>query len=253
MMLCKQKILAIKVLIIIGFSLPITTLAQMPALTKADLPRAMQPHHIPVTTRSIAPFRLITDRLSMKQVVEVFGLPDRDIGSGIYIYVYNLVDRSRVLIGTPDGKRLLYAIHALENGQQAELFRTGFPPKIASGTIAKGIDRTTCDFFKQWRFPLNKLTLTDCELRHGQMDLLVTTYTVKGSDAGTIEKLLQKRFQMGKLRFICCGWENPEQHGVYRRDGYIYQIAMSSSETIERDWRKIDRFYITVTKYLTEP
>jgi Domian of unknown function (DUF4952) len=244
---------ALKLSIILGFSLPMVTLAQPPALTKAMLPRAMQPRYLPPTTRSIAPFRLITDRLSMKQVVEVFGLPDRDIGSGIYIYVYDLADRSRVIIGSPDGKRLLYVLHAPANGQQAELFRTGSPAKIALGAVAKGIDRTTCDFFNQWRFPLHKLTLVDCELRHGQMDLLVTTYTVKGSDAATIEKLLQKRFQMGKLRFICCGWENPEQHGRYQRDGYTYQIAMSSSETIERNWQKIDLFYISVTKYLTEP
>ncbi len=227
--------------------------AKSPALTKAMLPRAMQPRYVPATTRSIASFRLITDRLSMKQVVEVFGLPDRDIGSGIYIYVYDLADGSHVIIGSPDGKRLLYVIHSLANGQKSELFRTGSPEKIALGTVARGIDRTTCDFFNQWRFPLHKLTLADCELRHGQMDLLVTTYTVKGSDAAEIEKLLQKRFQMGKMRFICCGWENPAQHGRYRWDSYTYEIAMSSGETIERDWRKIDRFYITVTKYLTEP
>ena len=217
------------------------------------LPRAMQPRYIPVTTRSLAPFRLITDRLSMKQVVEVLGLPDRDIGSGIYIYVYDLADRSRVIIGTADGKRLLYVIHSLENGQQSELFRAGSPKKIAAGTISTGIDRTTCDFLKQWQIQQQELTLTDCELSHGQMDLLVAKYTVKGSDAAIVEKLLQKRFQMGKLRFICCYWDSPEQHGVYREDGYSYQIAMWSPETIERDWRKIERFSVTVTKYLTEP
>jgi Domian of unknown function (DUF4952) len=252
-MLSRSKLLAIKLSIILGCSLPTAALAQTPALTKAMLPRAMQPRYIPVTTRSIAPFRLITDRLSMKQLVEVFGLPDRDIGSGIYIYVYDLADRSRIIIGSPDGKRLLYVIHSLSNGQQSELFRTGTSEKIALGAVAKGIDRTTCDFLKQWHLQSKKLILADCELKHGQMDLLIATYTVKGQDAAIVEKLLQQRFQMGKLRFICCGWENPGQNGWYRWDSYSYQIGMSSGETIERDWNKIDRFYITITKYLTDP
>ncbi|WP_310418099.1 DUF4952 domain-containing protein [Chamaesiphon sp. OTE_8_metabat_110] len=254
----KYRQWAIKLLIIVGCSLPMTTSARFPAkspaLTKSMLPRAMQPRYMPATTRSIAPFRLITDRLSMKQVVEVFGLPDRDIGSGIYIYIYDLADRSQVIIGSPDGKRLLYVIHSQANKQQsAELFRTGSPAKIVPGTVAKGIDRNACDFFKQWRAQLPKSTLNDCELKHGQLDLLIATYTVKGKDATIVEKLLQQRFQMGKLRFICCGWENPEQPGRYRRDGDSYQISMFSGETLEKDWRKIDRFYITVTKYLTEP
>ena len=120
----KKVFLLLKVCIILGFSLPIPTLADLDTrtLTKKDLPQAMQPERIPSTARSIAPFRLITDRLSMKQLVEVVGLPDKDIGSGIYIYVYNLNDRSQVRIGTPDGKRILYVIHSLANGKQQDIF-----------------------------------------------------------------------------------------------------------------------------------
>jgi hypothetical protein len=247
--------LFLNILAIFGCTWPALAVEREPAtLTKADLPRAMQPRYIPTTTRSLAPFRLITDRLSMQQVVEVLGLPDRDIGSGLYIYVYVLADRSRILIGTPDGKQLLYVIHARENAPQSELFRKGSPSIIALATTTADLDLTTCDFLKRWQIQRQELTLTNCQLSHGQMDTLVATYTVKGSEAHQIERLLQNRFQMGKLRFICCGWDSPGRRGVYRdRDGYQYQIAMSSSETLERDWRKIDRFYVQVTKYLTEP
>ncbi len=190
----------------------------------------------------------------MRQVVEVLGLPDRDIGSGLHIYVYTLIDRSRILIGTPDGKQLLYVIHARENAPQAELFRKGSPSIVALETTTADLDLTICDFLKRWQIQRQELTLVSCQLSHGQMDTLVATYTVKGSEAHQIERLLQNRFRMGKLRFICCYWDSPEQRGVYRdRDGYQYQIAMNSPETIERDWRKIDRFYVQVTKYLTDP
>jgi Domian of unknown function (DUF4952) len=247
--------LFLNILAIFGCTWAAVAVDRQPAtLTKADLPRAMQPRYIPTTTRSLAPFRLITDRLSMQQVVEVLGVPDRDLGSGLHIYVYTLTDRSRILIGTPDGKQLLYVIHAREHAAQSELFRKGSPSTVALETTTADLDPTACGFLRQWQIQRQKLTLTNCQLSHGQMDTLVATYTVKGSEAHQIERLLQNRFQMGKLRLICCYWDSPEQRGVYRdRDGYQYQIAMNSPETLERDWRKIDRFYVQVTKYLTDP
>ncbi len=246
--------LLLKVLIVSSVSLLTVHLLQdTRTLTKKELPQAMQPHHIPLTARSIAPFRLITDRLSMKQIVEVFGLPDKDIGSGIYIYVYNLKDRSQVRIGTPNGKQILYVVHSLENGQQHDLFRKG-SPEIGSERTAKGIDLSTCNFLSQWQIKPQELELASCDLEHKQMDMLIANYTVKGTDAAIAEKFLQARFQMGKLRYICCGWETAGKNGVYRdKDNYSYEISMSSGETIERDWPKIRQFYVVITKYLTDP
>ena len=240
--------------IVLGFSLLTVNLLQgARTLTKKDLPQAMQPERIPLTARSIDPFRLITDRLSMKQIVEVFGLPDKDIGSGIYIYVYNLKDRSQVRIGTPDGKQILSVVHSLENGKQNDIFRKG-SPEIGSEKTAKGIDRSTCDFLSQWQIKPKELKLASCDLEHSQMDLLIANYTVKGTDAAIVEKFLQARFKMGKLRFICCGWEPAGKNGFYKdKDNYSYAISMSSGETIERDWHKIKQFYVTITKYLTDP
>jgi hypothetical protein len=246
--------LLLKVSIVLGFSLLIVNLIEgTRALIKKDLPPAMQPERIPSTARSIEPFRLITDRLSMKQIVEVFGLPDRDIGSGIYIYVYNLKDRSQVRIGTPDGKQILYVVHSLENGKQQDLFRKG-SPEIGSERTAKGIDRSTCDFLSQWQLKPKELQLASCDLEHRQMDMLIANYTVKGTDAAIVEKFLRARFKMGKLRFVCCGWEPAGKNGVYQdKDNYSYAISMSSGETIEKDWHKIRQFYVVITKYLTDP
>jgi hypothetical protein len=234
--------LLLKVFIVFGFSLLTVNLLQgTRALTKKELPQA------------ITPFRLITDRLSMKQVVEVFGLPDQDIGSGIYIYVYNLTDRSQVRIGSPDGKQILYVVHSLGNEKQEDIFRKG-SPQISFEKTAKGIDPSTCDFLSQWNIKPKELKLASCDLKHGQMDLLIATYTVEGTDAAIVEKFLQARFQMGKLRYVCCGWENVGKNGAYRdRDKYSYVIDMSSGETIERDWPKIRQFYVVITKYLTDP
>jgi hypothetical protein len=45
----------------------------------------------------------------------VFGEPDSDIGSGIHVYVYNLEDGTRILIGYTD--YIMYARHVDENNQ----------------------------------------------------------------------------------------------------------------------------------------
>jgi hypothetical protein len=54
--------------------------------------------------------------MSYSAIVNAFGDPDSDIGSGIHIYVYNLTDGSAVWIGH-NGSSLLYARHMSSTGQ----------------------------------------------------------------------------------------------------------------------------------------
>src|SRR6266536_2756050 len=72
---------------------------------------------IPPTARTIEVFHRIKPQMSMKQVIDICGVPDKDIGSGIHIYVYGLSDGSLVRIGTPDKKRLIYVVHVLPSGK----------------------------------------------------------------------------------------------------------------------------------------
>ena len=44
-----------------------------------------------------------------KAIIETFGQPDKDIGSGIYIYIYELPDSTTIIIGCTD--HVLYASH----------------------------------------------------------------------------------------------------------------------------------------------
>jgi hypothetical protein len=56
-------------------------------------------------------------RADMKydEIVNLFGQPDGDIGSGIHIYVYDLKDGSKVYIGYTD--KIMYARHVNSSGQ----------------------------------------------------------------------------------------------------------------------------------------
>jgi hypothetical protein len=69
---------------------------------------------IPSTARSIGPFAQIRVGMSMKQVIAICGLPDADIGSGIYIYVYNLADGSQVLISAANKNNIIAINHSLK-------------------------------------------------------------------------------------------------------------------------------------------
>lgn len=79
--------------------------------------KSVSAQQIPTTARTIEVFRRIKPNMSMKQVIEICGQPDEDIGSGIHIYQYKLSDDSLVRIGTPDKKRLIYVNHILVNGE----------------------------------------------------------------------------------------------------------------------------------------
>ncbi len=251
-----KKILLTGGLIIICLSLIWTALRQTPSsLNDKQLIPVILPHRIPPTNRSIQPFLSISAGMSMKQVIALCGLPDHDIGSGIYIYVYILADQSRILIGSPDQKQILYVVHWLKNGEQHDLFRNG-SAAIAPNVTSSSLDPTQCvAFLEQWGDKPKELKFSSCQLESTmQGDKLVTRYMTNGKNAVLVETFLRRRFQMGKLHFMCCYWGTPDQLGIYKdKDDYSYDIEMVSEETGERDWHKIDQFEVRITKYLFEP
>jgi hypothetical protein len=56
-------------------------------------------------------------RADMKydEMVNLFGAPDGDLGSGIHIYYYDLNDGTRIVIGYAD--KIMYARHVSTSGQ----------------------------------------------------------------------------------------------------------------------------------------
>ena len=96
-----------RILLMLTFCLTIECLSTEQALAQ----------RIPPTARTIEVFHRIKPQMSMKQVIDICGVPDEDIGSGIHIYVYKLSDGSLVRIGTPDKKRLIYVAHVPLNGE----------------------------------------------------------------------------------------------------------------------------------------
>jgi hypothetical protein len=59
--------------------------------------------------------------LTPAKAEEIFGKPDRDIGSGLIILEYGLDDGSKVWLGFPGFDRILYAKHVGNDGKVEEL------------------------------------------------------------------------------------------------------------------------------------
>jgi hypothetical protein len=53
--------------------------------------------------------------MKYEDIVNLFGQPDGDSGSGIHIYYYNLSDGTRIVIGYVD--KIYYARHVSASGQ----------------------------------------------------------------------------------------------------------------------------------------
>lgn len=57
----------------------------------------------------------LTAEMTYNHIVDTFGEPHEDIGSGIHIYVYELTDSTEIRIGYVD--KILYAKHLNQNEQ----------------------------------------------------------------------------------------------------------------------------------------
>ncbi|MDX1958995.1 MAG: DUF4952 domain-containing protein [Leptospiraceae bacterium] len=120
------------------------------------------------------------------------------------------------------------------------------------------INKLGYKFQELFTISLNELDFMSCtKTKDAQLQVLRTTYLVKGRNAKLVENYLEKKYSMGKLRFLCCGWENWESEGA--KDGqyidiakYKHSVSMYSKETLEKNWEKI-QFYVDDILYLEEP
>ena len=72
--------------------------------------------------RTLENFKQLKAGLSLGEVQEWIGEPDRDIGSGIHVLEYKLSDKTRVLIGFPSFDKLIYVKHE-KDGKSEDLVK----------------------------------------------------------------------------------------------------------------------------------
>jgi hypothetical protein len=88
-----------------------------------SIAKAMFPNG-PEKAQNLACFRALKPEISMAAVVQKCGRPDEELGSGIYIFVWHLVDGSTVSIGTPTLEKIRDIRYADASGKTFLLFGT---------------------------------------------------------------------------------------------------------------------------------
>lgn len=124
------------------------------------------------------------------------------------------------------------------------------------------IKKDDCNLLETYSEQHKHLEFIDCEEGEGQV-IKYATYNVKDSHSYEVEKYLVENYNMGKLKFTCCGWEpqdgkEGEIHNEELKklnENYSLLISMygnaekkneNDSLYIELDRNKIDDFIVTV-------
>lgn len=112
------------------------------------------------------------------------------------------------------------------------------------------------DFLNIWDKKPASLEFLGCErVEKLPAVLLVTSYSVKNTEAKEVEDLLHNEFNMPRLRFLCCGWEN--RPASYKHsDGFEYKISMYSYGEPSNDefaWEDYAEYRVDVGKYIVLP
>lgn len=71
------------------------------------IPEQLKIPNAPKTAREVSCFVSLNKKSAMADVVSKCGVPDRHLGSGVYIFVYYMNDCSTVSISTPGLQRLV--------------------------------------------------------------------------------------------------------------------------------------------------
>jgi hypothetical protein len=71
----------------------------------------------PEKTKNVDCFRSLKKGMPVEAVVQKCGRPDEEVGSGIYIFVWNLADGSTVSIGTPSLEKICEVRYTDPNGK----------------------------------------------------------------------------------------------------------------------------------------
>ena|SRR5215467_5577551 len=90
------------------------------ASTPASIPKEIFPE-APKTVRSVDCFRSFVQGVSMYAVVQKCGRPDRELGSGIGYFVYDLDDGTSVWIRWTDINHISDISHSYKSGKSSSL------------------------------------------------------------------------------------------------------------------------------------
>jgi polyhydroxybutyrate depolymerase len=82
-------------------------------------------HPMEKNRRNLGNFRTLKKGMSYDKMVAIVGEPDKDIGSGIHIYLFKMPDKSEVIVGGFVGGGLMYIKQKTSDGTYADIIEFG--------------------------------------------------------------------------------------------------------------------------------
>ncbi|CAB3759034.1 DUF4952 domain-containing protein [Paraburkholderia solisilvae] len=114
------------------------------------------------------------------------------------------------------------------------------------------------DFLKQLGLQRPDVKFVSCEsLKDAGVwpEALQAVYQVEGKDIAKVENWLVRLAKVKRLRFVCCGWETPNEGMLEDRNGSTFVIGMGGEAMVteRKDFPKIPYLNVYVRHYLYEP
>lgn len=118
------------------------------------------------------------------------------------------------------------------------------------------------DLLEQYAEKPQNLEFVGCEVVKNSQTLVRATYSVSGNKSEEVEDFLVKNYGMGKLKWVCCGWETGRKYGSFEHSELtkidpnlsviinMYNSKEAEDEEVKKDTLALDRTqieYFTVT------
>ena len=114
-------------------------------------------------------------------------------------------------------------------------------PMLSLSTADPQSSKIPCgDLLKRYAQKPPKLKFISCSLGNSGQVKLTAEYRVKGKYSWEVEEFLVEHYGMGKLKWVCCGWENQGRYGSFEHPKitqenpyYVASISMYGSHEYE--------------------
>ncbi|WP_299873679.1 DUF4952 domain-containing protein [uncultured Cocleimonas sp.] len=123
-------------------------------------------------------------------------------------------------------------------------------------SLATSSKKEDCiDFLQELNLKPTELTFQSCKkVEKAPAVLFESYYSVSGVQAKIVEDFLHKKFNLKRLRFVCCGWEtNPTTYQSKNGDTYSINMHSYDEYNFQEKWRDYKEFKVIIGKYIILP
>ena len=120
--------------------------------------------------------------------------------------------------------------------------------------------RPACgDILEEYAQKPKQLEFVKCETPENSQTIVRATYRISGNQSEEIEAFLVEKYGMGKLRWVCCGYETSGKYGGFEHSAFFkmhpflsatIDMYGSGESGLEFERGEIDYFFVVVELWI---